>query len=160
MKEFIKKPFVGNILSALAVAFFGFILLSLTFLLDFLFQRLIDGIILLFKPVDINMVWAWFPTMKHILFVVIIILISWLVFRSRLNVLYKAIYMNVPTAVVLATLGIFTYRWPIITYSVGGLLCVCTLYYFNRTKQPWLYYYTVVLVGLILTIFTLSGGEI
>ncbi|MDP2907288.1 MAG: hypothetical protein Q8O03_05085 [Nanoarchaeota archaeon] len=106
------------------------------------------------------MTWHWFPPIKHALFVVIIGLISWLVFRSKLKVLYKAVYMTVPVAVALVTVGMFLYRWPIVGYSVGSLLCIGTLYYFYRTKQPWLYYYTVVLIGLILAIFTLTGGEI
>jgi hypothetical protein len=160
MKKFLKNPLVKNILSALAVAIFGFILLILTFLFDAIFQSLVDGIIKLFTPVDINMTWYWFPPIKHASFIVIISLISWLVFRSKLKVLYKAIYMTVPVATVLVTVGMFLYRWPIVVYSVGSLLCIGTLYYFYRTKQPWLYYYTVVLVGFTLAIFTLLGGEI
>jgi hypothetical protein len=96
----------------------------------------------------------------HSSFVVIIGIISWIVFRSGLRVLYKAIYMTVPVAVVLATVGIFLYRWPIVSYSVGSLLCIGALCYLYRTKQPWLYYYTVILVGITLAIFTLLGGEI
>jgi cation transport ATPase len=160
MKKLLKNPVVKNILSALAVAIFGFILLNLTFLFDALFQSLIDGIVRIFTPVDFNMSWQWFPPIKHAMFVVVILLISWFVFRSKLKVLYKAIYMTVPVAVVLATVGIFLYQWQIVSYSVGSLLCIGTLYYFYRTKQPWLYYYAVVLVGLALAIFTLTGGEI
>lgn len=156
----IKNPVIKNVLSAIAVAFFGFILLTLTFIFDALFQSLVDWVVKLFTSVDFNMTWHWFPPVKHALFVVIIGLISWLVFRSKLKTIYKAIYMTVPVAVVLVTVGMFLYRWPIVGYSVGSLLCIGTLYYFYRTKQPWLYYYTVVLIGLILAIFTLSGGEI
>ena len=155
-----KNPIVKNILSAVAVTGFGFILLNFTFLFDFFFQSLIDRVIKLFTSTDINMVCYWFPPIKHTVFVVIIGLISLFVFRSKLKVLYKAIYMTVPVAVVLATVGIFLYKWPIVSYSAGSLLCIGTLYYFYRTKQPWLYYYTVVLVSITLAIFTLLGGEI
>ncbi|MDP2908137.1 MAG: hypothetical protein Q8O03_09480, partial [Nanoarchaeota archaeon] len=149
-----------NVLSAIAVSCFAFILLTLTFIFDAIFQSLVDWVVKLFTSVDFNMTWHWFPPVKHALFVVIIGLISWLVFRSKLKVLYKAVYMTVPVAVVLVTVGMFLYRWPIVGYSLGSLLCIGTLYYFYRTKQPWLYYYTVVLIGLILAIFTMSGGEI
>jgi len=155
-----KNPIVKNILSAVAVAGFGFILLNLTFLFDFLFQSLVDAIVTLFTPVNFNMAWYWFPSLKHALFVGVIGVISWFVFRSKLGVLYKAIFMTVPLAVVFATLGIFLYRWPIAAYSLGGLFAIGVLYYFYRTKQPWLYSYTVILVGVVLAIFTLSGGEI
>jgi hypothetical protein len=155
-----KNLYIKNILSALAVASFGFILLNLTFLLDFLFQSLVLGFIKLFTPVDLMTTHNWLPPILHVLFVVIIGLISRLIFRSRLGLLYKAIYMTVPVAVALVTIGIFLYRWPLIPYPVGGLLVIGTLFYFYRTKQPWLYYYTVILVALTLTIMAILGVEI
>jgi len=160
MRELLKNSIVRSILSAIAVAFFGFILLNLTFLFDVIYQSAIRGIVGLFVPLGPDMKLYWFPPLMHASFVVIIGIISWIVFRSGLGMLYKAIYLTVPVAVVLATVGIFLYRWPIVSYSVGSLLCIGALYYFYRTKQPWLYYYTVILVGLTLAIFTLLGGEI
>lgn len=156
----LKNPIVKNILSALTVAVFGFVLLNLAFLFDFLFQSLIDGVVKLFTPVDFNMVWSWFPPVKHALFVIIIGLISWFIFRSKLGTLYKAVYMTVPLAVVFMTLGILLYRWPIFAYLSGFLFGFGVLYYFHRKKLPWLYYYTLILVGLVLAIFSLLGGEI
>lgn len=160
LKNFVRNKFVKNILSAIAVAIFGFILLNLTFIFDFLFQSLIDGVIKLFTPADINMAWHWFPPMKHAMFVVIIGLISWFVFKSKLKVLYKAIYMTVPLAVVFATIGIFFYRWQIAVYSLGGLFGVGVLYYLYKTKQPWLYYYTLILIGIVMLLVRLLGVEI
>jgi hypothetical protein len=156
----LKNPIIKNILSAVAVAVFGFILLNLTFLSDAIFQNTIRWIIRLFIPLTTNTDLYWFPPLLHASFVVVIGIISWLVFRSKLRVIYKAIYMTVPLAVVLATLGIFFYRWPLAAYSLGSVFGISVLYYLYRTKQPWLYYYTVVLVGLTMAIFTLSGGEI
>jgi len=160
MKELFKNQIVKNILAALAVAFFGFILLNLTFLFDFLYQSAIRGLLGLFIPLNPDTNLIWLPLLFHGSFVVIIGIISWFVFRTKLRVLYKAIYMTVPVAVVLATVGIFLYRWQVISYSAGGLLCIGTLYYFYRTKQPWIYYYTLILVSLTLAIYTLTGGEI
>lgn len=159
-RALIKNEFIKNILSALAVAVFGFILLNLTFLFDFLFQSAIRGIVGLFIPLGPDMRLYWFPPLMHASFVVVIGLISWLVFRSKLKVLYKAIYMTVPLAVIFVTIGMFLYPWPIAVYLLGILFTIGILYYFYRTKQSWLYYYTLLLVGLTLTIFTLLGGEI
>ena len=159
MKELFKNQIVKNILSALAVAFFGFILLNLIFLFDFIYQSAIRGIAILFIPLGSETNMYWFPSL-HGSFVVIIGIISWFVFRTKLRVLYKAIYMTVPVAVVLATMGIILYRWQVISYSIEALLCIGTLYYFYRTKQPWIYYYTLILVSLTLAIYTLTGGEI
>jgi len=157
----IKNPIVRNILSAIAVAGFGFILLNLTFILDFLFQGLIIGLIKFFIPqVNPPMDYYWFPPTMHISFVIIIGLISWFFFKSKLKVLYKAIYMTVPLAVVLATLGMFFYPLPIVAYSLGGLFIISVLYYFYRTKQPWIYYYTLILVSLVMLMVSLLGVEI
>lgn len=160
MKKLVKSRAFNNVLSALAVAGFGFILLNITFIFDFLFQSLADGIVNLFTPVDINMAWHFFPLVKHMIFVFIICLISLAIFKTRLDVLYKAIYMTVPSAVVFVTIGMFFSQWPIVGYSFGGLFGISVLYYFYRTKQPWLYYYAFVLVGVSLAAFTLMGGEI
>jgi hypothetical protein len=156
----LKNLIVKNILSAVAVAGFGFILLNLTFLFDFLFQSFVNKIVRLFVSIDFDMAWNWLPMLKHLMFVVVILLISWLVFRSKLGVLYKAIFMTVPLAVIYVTIGIFFYQWPIIVYSLGGLFSIGVLYYFYRTKKSWLYYYTLVLVGLSILVASLLGVEI
>lgn len=156
----LKNPIIKNVLSAIAVAGFGFILLNLAFIFNFLFQNFVDKIARLFTSVDFNMAWHWFPMLKHLMFVVIIFLISWFVFRSKLGVLYKAIFMTVPLAVVYVTIGIFFYQWPIIAYSLSGLFSIGVLYYFYRTKKPWLYYYTLILVGLAMLLVGLLGIEI
>lgn len=46
----VKNPIFKNVLSAVAVAGFGFILLNLTFIFDFLFQSLVDGAINFSQP--------------------------------------------------------------------------------------------------------------
>ncbi len=120
----LRNPHVKNILSAVAVAGFGFVLLGLTFIVDFLFQSLVDGVVRLFTPADFNMAWHWFPPTKHAMFVVIIGLISLPIFRSKLHTLYKAIYMTVPLAVAFVTIGIFLYRWPVLPYLFGGLFAI------------------------------------
>lgn len=158
--KFLHNQKVKNILSALAVAIFGFILLNITFLFDAGFQKFIDAIIGFFTPVDVNMAWNWYPPLKHGLFVILIVLISWFIFKTKLGMLYKAIYMSVPVAVVLATIGIFFYQWPIIPFLLGAFFCIGVIYYLYRTKQPWLYYFTVIFWAIVLAIFTLSGGEI
>jgi len=155
-----KNPYVKNFLSVLAVAVFGFILLNLTFLFDYLVQTLIRVPLTWFLPAGFEMTYWWVPPFMHTMFVVIIALISWFVFKSKLGKIYKAIYSTVPLAVTFVTFGIMLYRWPALVYSVSALVFGVILVYLYRTKKPWLYYYTVILVALSLLIFTLSGGEI
>lgn len=156
----IKNPVLKNILSAAAVAGFGFILLNIAFIFDFIFQSLIIGTVKFFTAGDPSMELFWFPPMLHILFVIVIGLISWFVFKSKLRPLFKAIYMTVPLAVVFVTIEIFLYRWPMAVFSLSGLFGAGILYYLYRAKQLWIYYYTVILVGIVLTVFSLAGGEI
>ncbi|MBU0906589.1 MAG: hypothetical protein KKD18_04880 [Nanoarchaeota archaeon] len=155
-----KHSLLKIVLSALAVAVFGFILLNATFLFDFLYQSLLNLVVTQFVRLNPDLDWSWYPPLKHLSFVVVIGLISWEIFSTKLKLIYKAIYMTVPTAVVLVSVGMFLYRWPIVAYSLGALLVVGTLFWFYRTKQPWIYYYTVILVGVALGVFTLMGGEI
>lgn len=156
----LKNPLIKNVLSSLAIAGFGFLLLNVAFIFDWLLQSLIIRLIRYFTPVDFQANFQWFPPVMQGVFVIVIGIISWFVFKSKFGTLYKAIYMTVPLAVVLVISGILLYRWPIAVYSFGTLFTFGLLYYFYRTKKPWLYYYTVLLVSTTLLIFTLSGGEI
>jgi hypothetical protein len=160
VKFLIKKTIVKNILSVLAVPAIGFLLLNIAFILDFLFQSAVIWIIRLFTSDNPSMDWGWFPPMMHILFVGIIGLISWIVFRSKIGALFKAIYLTVPLAVIFVTFGMFFYRWPAVPFSLGSLFIIGVLHYLHRTKQSWIYYYTLILMGLVMAITGLLGVEI
>jgi hypothetical protein len=160
LKKFLKNKIFTGILSALAVAIFGFILLNLTFLLDFAFQSLVKPLLRLPQTPSEGGPGLFIFPIHHILFAVFICLISWPIFKSKLRSIFKAIYLTVPTAVILATIGICFNQWPILVYVIGTLICAGTLYYFYRTKQPWIYYYAVILVALTMSIYTLTGGDI
>jgi len=151
-----KHPWVKNILSALVVAAAGFVLLNLTFLFYALVFQFFD----IFARGNPGPIPQWIPAARAIIFMAIIALISWLVFRSKLPVLVKATFMTVPTATVLVFVGMFTYPSAFLPYLIGGLLVAGVLFYFYRTHKPWLYFYSVLLVALTLMIFTLMGGEI
>lgn len=151
----LKNPWVKNILSALAVAAVGFVLLNLTFLL---FAAVAWGIAFYFGGIE--MARSWIGPVSFGVSSILIATFTWLIFRSKWPVLVKAIYLTVPVAVVLVLTGIALYRWPVASYSVGGLLTIAVLYFFWRTKQPWFYYYAVILVALALLIMALTGQEI
>lgn len=159
MKEkMLKNPWIKKILQAVLIVAAGFILLNFTFLFDWVFQSFIRFV---FYPSgeSMNMV-GWLAPFQHFLFVVLIGFITWLIFRTKWPVLVKAIYLSVPTAVVLVTVGMFTANWLWLSYSLGGLLTLATLYVFYRTKQPWQYYFGVIWVTIALVIMALTGAEI
>ncbi len=151
-----KNQYTKIILQAIAIAGFGFVLLNLAFIFDFLIVRIIE----FFIDEKFLTSYQWFPFAQHGLFVIIIGVISWFIFRSKLETIYKAIYMTVPVTVILVTVGILLYRWPIAVYLVGGLISLGALYYFYRNKQSWLYYYSLILVAFALLMMGIFGVEI
>jgi len=154
------KQMVKNVFYALAVAVFGFILLNLTFIFDAFYQGLVRGFIGLFVNLDLNMDLYWFSPLMHFSFVVVIGLISWFIFKSKLKSIYKAIFMTVPLAVVFATIGMFLYSWTWAVYLIGILFFAGVFYYLCRTKQPWIYYYTLILISFLMFLVALLGVEI
>ena len=155
-----ENSLIKNILSAIIIAILGFILLNLTFFLDFIFQSILRRLAMIFIGQNPEMNLHWFPFVMHLLFMVFILFISLIIFRTKIKTFFKAVFLVVPIATVLATIGIFFYQWPIIVYVLGFLFILGIIYYFYKTKQLWLYYYSVILVSLVLAIFTALGGEI
>lgn len=156
----IKNIWVTRGLSAIAIIIFGAVLWNLTFLLDFAYQSVIRKIIALFATNNFPMERSWYPLLMHGSFVIIIGFVSWLVYRTKWPVLAKAIYLTVPAAVVLVTVGILLYRWPITSYLAGAIITISILSHFRQTKQPWQYFFAIIFTTLTLFIFTIFGGEI
>ncbi len=149
---------VRHVLAALAVAVFGFLLANVTFLLYFLFLNLI-GLAVPDRVVG-DRGWRWFPILEHVLFLVVVVLVSWPILRSKLRTLFKAIYLTQPAAVVLVTIGIVLSRWPVAMYSLSALIVAAVFFYFRQAKVSWLYYYAVGLVAAALVVITTLGVEI
>jgi len=156
----IKNPILKNVLTALLVAVLGFILLNLTFVFDALYQGLVRAIIRPFSPEDIEMSVKWYPPLLHWSFVVVIGIISWFVFKSKISTFWKAVYLCVPVAVVMATIGLSLADWPIVVYALSVLFSGSFLYYFITNKKPWLYSFSVIFVSLALLLMMLTGVEI
>ena len=154
-----QKSAVKNVLLALAIAVFGFLLWNLTFGLYALFQRFIDIIARSFISSE-TAAPNWYFALRHLLFLALILLITWIVFRTKLQPIYKAIFMTVPLAVLYLTIWIFLYQWPLLVYAVCGLLTLGLLYYFVKRKKSWFYSYTVIFVAVTLLIVMITGVEI
>ncbi len=156
-----KNPILRNILSAISVGVVGFMLLNLTFILDYLFHLAAEQVFGLFTSgANPENVFPWYSPLIHFLFAVVILFISWLIFRLKIPHLSKAYFLTVPLAVVFVTLGIFLYRSPVTLFIISILITALLVYYLSKTKQPWIYLYTVVLVTSTLGAFYLLGGEI
>lgn len=148
-----------KILTFISVPVAGYILLMLTFVLDFLFQSILNRFFSAYY--NNNMTIHWFPASKHLWFAVIIVIISWFIFKSKkLKELYKAVYAVVPTAVVLVTVGIFLYKWPAVAYTAGVLIYGTIIFYLYKNKKSWVFYYSVTLVAIVLLIMSILGIDI
>lgn len=156
----INNVYLKSALMALAVAVGGFLLFGLTFIFDFFVQSLVRIPLSMFLEGDFEMNVAWVPIFQHFFFVFVIAVISYLIFRSKIAVLLKAIYMTVPTGVALATVGMELYQWPAAVYLVCTVLTGTVLYYFYKTKQPWIYYFSVLLTASVMLLMTITGVEI
>ncbi len=144
------NPAIKNILSAVYVIVFGFLMLNITFIIYSLFQGLLREYAKIVIKSDPHASFLWLPQILHGLFIILVVVISWIVFHSRLKDLYKAIYMTAPLAVVFATIGIFFYQSLIMEYILGGLFFICVLGYLYNTKQTWIYYYTLILTTIVM----------
>ncbi|MBS3147218.1 hypothetical protein J4471_06005 [Candidatus Woesearchaeota archaeon] len=160
MKNIIKESIAKKILYAFIIAIIGFILLNITFMAYFLFQSIIRFFFRLVINIDYNSNYYWYPPLLHLLFVIVISLISWYIFHLKIKNISKAIFFCVPLATVYVTLGIFFYKLPIITYLLSGLFFISTYYYLIKTKKSWFYYYTLILVSFAMLLVGLLGVEI
>lgn len=152
----IKNPIVKNILSAFVITVVGYVLLNLAFM----FFAAVAWVITFFVPGGAEAAQSWIGPVDFGVSAILIALFTWLVFRSKLPALVKATYLTVPIAVALVFIGISSYRWPAISYSVGALFSLGILYYFYRAKQPWLYFFSVILVSVVLLLMGVLSVEI
>lgn len=151
-----KSMNIKKVLPIVIIPAAGFILLNLTFMLAFLFHSIFTTMF----SFDMNTTYRWIPSFRHFLFLLFILFISWLILRSKLNELIKAIFSTVPTAVVLVTAGIFLYQWPAIVYGLGTIIYGCIVFFLYKTKKPWTFYYAVTLVALALLTMGILGIDI
>lgn len=90
----------------------------------------------------------------------ILVVLSWIIFRSKLASLYKMIYTTVPVSMVLAAIIVFCSDkgWAVLGYSLDAIFLFGVLAYLFFTKKPWLYYLSVI-VSVILVVIVLFVTE-
>ncbi|MCL4364635.1 hypothetical protein M1328_05360 [Patescibacteria group bacterium] len=155
-----KNKTVKKILSALLVAVFGYIVINLTYLVDFIFQTFLDDVVRIFFKAEVNLVWHWYPIAKDLLFLLIVVLVSRSVFQSKMKTLYKNIFLTLPLSVIYTTINIFFFRWPIVVYLAEAYFFFGFLYVFKRLKLSWLYFYTLYFFSLLILILNMMRWQI
>jgi hypothetical protein len=148
------RPYLKNILLAAAACAVGFILLGLTFMLFALVSQFAD----LFRSTP-PAPGSGIDIIRYAIFFVLVLGISWAVFRFRMPVFVKAGFAMVPVASVLVVIGILLNSQPVLSYVVGGILTLGLLYLLYRLKSHWLYFFSISVVAVALFIGGLTGME-
>lgn len=147
------KPYQKNVLSAIAVAAGGFILFSLAFILAAI---VINGSKSVLGMVENEAP----PAIGRVLYLLLIFLISWFIFRSRLSHIVKAAFLAMLLMVILVMAGLSLYqysKW--FTIGTGAVIICAVLSYFHKKKLSWLYYFStlyVALLGLCIMLFNIQ----
>lgn len=137
------KLYQKNILSVLVIVIGGFILFNLAFLLAaFVINATmrVGGMAQNEAPHIVG----------KVLYLILIFLISWFVFRSRLNDIIKATFLTMPLMVILVMVGISLYqqsKW--IIAGIGALVICLVLTYLYKKKLSWLYYFSTLYVVVL-----------
>lgn len=90
------------------------------------------------------------PFAGKVTYVALILLMSWLVFRSKMNDIVKATMLTMPLMVIFVLVGIGLYRQPMwLTVGIGSVIVGAVLYYLHKKKLSWLYYFATFYVALL-----------
>lgn len=148
------KAWQKNILSMVVVVVGGFILFNLAFILTALVVRAT----MLVMKVPENMPP---PYIGRYITVVLILIMSYMVFRSRLNDTIKATFLTMPLMVILVMIGLSLYgqaQW--IIYAVGAVVTFAVIFYLYKKKLSWLYYFSTLYVAVLGLYIMISGMDI
>ena len=147
------KPWMKSILSVVVIAAGGFILFNVAFLLAAI---VINGI----QRISGTMGQA--PRfIEYGTYLLILLLLSWLVFRSKLSHLLKATFLTMPLMAILIMTGVILYGQPQwMSFAVGAVIIGAITFYIYRKKLPWIYYFATFYVAALALYIVLAGIEI
>jgi hypothetical protein len=147
------KLYQKNILLVLVIVVGGFILFNLAFLLA---AFVINATIIVLGVTQNEAP----PMVGRVLYLLLMFLISWFVFRSRLKDIIKATYLTMPLMIILVMGGISLYqqsKWVIA--GIGAVIICAELSYLYKKKLSWLYYFStfyVVVLALCIIFFNVQ----
>jgi hypothetical protein len=147
------KLYQKSILSILVILVGGFMLFILAFLLAAFAINATTSVLGIAPNVAP-------PVLGRVLYLLLISLISWFVFRSRLKDIIKATFLTMPLMVILVMVGISLYqqsKWMIA--GIGAVIICAVLSYLYKKKLSWLYYFStfyVVVLALCVMLFNVQ----
>lgn len=137
------KTWHKNILSVFTIMLGGFILFNVAFILA---AFVINGLIKIMGMHE-N---ASPPFISKALYLILVFLISFGIFKSKLNTLIKATFLTMPLMVVIVMIGILFYRQTkFLVIAIGALIIGSVLFYLYKKKLPWQYYFATLYVAVL-----------
>lgn len=124
------KPWLKNILSCLVISTGGFVLFNLAFLL----AAFVIKTTMYVMEISEN---EAPPVISKAIFLFLVLLISWIILKSRFHTLIKATFLTMPLMVTLIFAGIQFYQqsiWVII--GIGTVIIGLILFYLTRINSP------------------------
>ena len=152
------KTWQKNLLSALIITVGGFLLFNAAFILAAAVHQVCSLIVRLIAGRDdfaVNlMFWQY-------LFILVVLVISWFIFKSKWKTLIKATYLTMPLMVLLVFAGIRFYEQPQwVPIGIGIILIGAVMFYLYKKKLPWQYYYATIFTGIVALVVVLAEIEI
>jgi len=137
------KQYQKNLVSALIIVIGGFVLFNLAFILAALTINITISILGIAENEAP-------PLISRLVYVILIIIIFWFVFRSRLSDTMKATFLTMPLMVILVATGIAFYqqsKW--IIGGISGVIISLVLLYLYKKRLSWVYYFATVYVAIL-----------
>lgn len=148
------KPWLKNILSCLVISAGGFVLFNAAFLL----AAFVINITMRVMGISENQAP---PVVSKAILFFLILLVSWIILKSRLHSLIKATFFTLPLMVTLVFAGIQFYNQPPwVIIGIGAVIVGTVLFYLYKKRLSWLYYFSTVYVAVLALIVALFRVQI
>lgn len=152
------KPWQKNVLSVIVIVAGGFLLFNLAFLLLAVTVHTCRIAVTLlggYSVEDMN------PMFCRYVYVMVILLISIFIFKSKLSTLIKATYLTTPLMVILILIGLLFYHQPQwLSIIVGAAIVLATIFFFYKKKLTWQYYIATIYTAALALYVLFSGIDI
>lgn len=142
-----------NILSAVMIMAGGLALFTLAFLTTAFVTNAFIRVFGMERIGNPHGTGRWFTLL-------LILFLSWLIFRSKINDTVKATFLTMPLMVVLVLTGIGFYQQPAWIVGIGAVVIGAVLFYFHQRRLPWVYYFATLYVAALALYVLVSGVDI
>ena len=148
------KSMVKNVLSAFVIMGGTYILFNLAFISA---AFVINGTMQVMGRSEFDAP----PIISIIIYMVLVVIIFWIVYISKLNNTIKAMFFSLALMIVLVGLGISLYGLSkAVVLGLGGLIVSIVLYALYRKKMVWQYYFATFFVSALGVLIVLRDIDI